>query len=392
MSEVTTVVSAPIEAPVMTTEVLNSSLVVPRFDASLGTLVAAELTIYGVMTSTAILQDLFGGFGTVGSGFASSFSEFSSGQNAPDFPDQSLSLIASGVTFVGPFGQAAVPLNTTNNTLTYSATDLDGATGNGRFSIDFGITGTFVGFPFGTLPQQQVLLVAEVDYYYLEPGEAVPSKTLTGNGKNNKLIGIEQNEVIEGRGGKDTLNGGRGEDLIYGGAGSDKIKGGTGHDVIKGAAGADTIFGQAGLDTIYGGDGDDSIRGGSEGDEIKGGAGRDRLYGEEGGDVILGQKGGDYIHTGKGDDGMNGGRGNDTLTGGQGTDWFFFSPKGGNDRITDFNPAEDQIHLPDFETNYAALTFTQEVSHARVRFSSDTSVLVLNTEVSELTESVFDFG
>jgi RTX calcium-binding nonapeptide repeat (4 copies) len=67
---------------------------------------------------------------------------------------------------------------------------------------------------------------------------------------------------------------------------------------------------------------------------IKGTGKNDSLHGSTNADVISGGKGNDFLW---------GHGGDDTLTGGSGADVFVFSNNGGEDTITDFNPAEGDV-------------------------------------------------
>ena len=137
------------------------------------------------------------------------------------------------------------------------------------------------------------------------------------------------------------------DDTRTGGDGGDRMRGGAGADNLSGAGGVDVILGGSGADNLYGGDGGDWIRGGSGDDTISGG---------DGGDVILADAGNDTVDAGAGDDIIIDGGGDDTLTGGDGEDTFSFLEGHGNDTITDFDTANDEIDLSQFTT---AITFTQ---------------------------------
>lgn len=56
---------------------------------------------------------------------------------------------------------------------------------------------------------------------------------ISGDDRDNVLIGASGNDTIFGWGGDDTLNGGDGDDVIYGGQGRDTLTGGAGNDVFK---------------------------------------------------------------------------------------------------------------------------------------------------------------
>lgn len=77
--------------------------------------------------------------------------------------------------------------------------------------------------------------------------------TLTGNAQVNRITGankINSPDTISGEGGNDKLVGLVGNDVINGGAGNDRIFGNSGADVINGEAGNDVVSGQQGADTF----------------------------------------------------------------------------------------------------------------------------------------------
>ena len=155
--------------------------------------------------------------------------------------------------------------------------------------------------------------------------------------------------------GTDVFDGADGDDNLDGAGGSDFIMGGSGDDTLTGGGGTDYLLGGGGADTIYGGDGGDWLRGGS---------GDDTIYGGERADTIFGDEGDDTIYGGEGDDTIIDADGDDTLTGGDGADTFSFIGGGkfagvdgtGNNTITDFDTANDEIDLSQFTTT---ITFAQ---------------------------------
>jgi uncharacterized protein len=110
---------------------------------------------------------------------------------------------------------------------------------------------------------------------------------------------------------------------------------------------SDTLNGTGGEDTLSGGLGNDTLYGQGGHDYLNGGLGNDRIYGGDGNDVLFGDLGNDVLDGGAGNDILFGGLGDDRLTGGAGADSFHFGRLEGNDTITDFNVAEDQIILDD---------------------------------------------
>ena len=88
--------------------------------------------------------------------------------------------------------------------------------------------------------------------------------TIIANGNANKIIGTEEDDVIDAVKGKDSIFAGDGNDSVNGGAGNDYIEGGLGNDKLKGGSGSDTF--------VYNvGDGSDTIEdySGEDGDKLQ---------------------------------------------------------------------------------------------------------------------------
>ena len=102
----------------------------------------------------------------------------------------------------------------------------------------------------------------------------------------------------------------------------------------------DIITGTAAKDVFKSGAGADDVQGAGGNDTLKGEAGRDKLSGDGGNDKLFGGGGNDTLKGGAGKDVLDGGKGNDKMVGGGGADTFTFSK--GNDRITDFNAANNR--------------------------------------------------
>lgn len=111
---------------------------------------------------------------------------------------------------------------------------------------------------------------------------------------------------------------------------------------------ADAVFNTA---TIVGnvrlGRGDDLYdgRGGLVLGEVNGGGGADKVLGGQHDDALVGCYGDDVVRGGRGDDTITGGPGKNLLSGGSGADDFVFVHRGAFDRLRDFRPGEDAIHL-----------------------------------------------
>ena len=127
------------------------------------------------------------------------------------------------------------------------------------------------------------------------------------------LIPLEPPEV-------DVFDAGGGEDYLYGAFDNDILSGGGDIDFVRGGADDDTLDGGLSYDILDGGDGNDTLLGG-DGDFT------DLLRGTEGNDLLDGQ-GGD-----------------DVLDGGDGSDTFRFVGDFGDDRIVDFRPGVDVLHI-----------------------------------------------
>lgn len=84
----------------------------------------------------------------------------------------------------------------------------------------------------------------------------------------DRITGIQIDEVIRASGGND---------IVWGGRGSDRI---------NGEAGDDLLYGQVGPDKVYGGSGNDALSGGTGADLLDGGTGRNTLTGGAGADVF----------------------------------------------------------------------------------------------------------
>ncbi|SRR6056297_341218 len=242
--------------------------------------------------------------------------------------------------------------------------------------------------------------------------------TATGNALDNRILGNDENNVIDGGAGVDTLRGGLGDDTYYidtandrvfefAGEGTDTVissisfklsttsqhieglelrgsgdiegwgnnadnllTGTTGENRLVGANGNDTLSAEGGNDTLNGGDGDDSL---------DGGAGNDLLFGTTGADTL------------------NGGAGDDRLFAGVDTDVdiFVFEDGFGIDRIFEFDIGEDVIDLSavtgitDF-TDLGLNHMTQTGDHTRITDGSDI-IIVLDTVAASLTAGDFDF-
>ena len=180
--------------------------------------------------------------------------------------------------------------------------------------------------------------------------------TLLGSGNINGSGNALAN-TITGNSGKNILDGGAGHDTLIGGAGDDTYVLGAESDTVTDSAGIDTITSTitrslAGYGTIENLTllGSSYINGtGNALDNIlSGNGGKNTLAGGNGKDTLKGNGGDDILKGDAGDDILFGGTGKDTLTGGANKDIFVFDTAlgaGNVDHVTDFNVADDTIHL-----------------------------------------------
>ncbi len=162
---------------------------------------------------------------------------------------------------------------------------------------------------------------------------------------NDHLTGDNQDNFIRGAGGNDTLYGLDGDDTLHGGHGRDHLIGGAGDDVLWDSSGRDFFDGGEGTDTL-------SYWGHRIGMTVNLETGKNSggdtyvsieniLGSNYANDSLTGSAGANHLNGAGGNDTLNGGAGNDTLEGGLGADSFVFTEDFGQDRITDFDTAQN---------------------------------------------------
>ena len=240
----------------------------------------------------------------------------------------------------------------------------------------------------------------------------------TGNGRANTITGNSVNNVLDGMAGADTMVGGTGNDTYNVDNAGDRVTetSGQGTDMIissvdttlptnvealtlRSGSGAVTGIGNGTANTITGNALNNVLNGMAGSDTMIGGAGNDTYYVDvvadrmteisgEGTDMVVSSVdwaltndvealllgGSARRGTGNGlantiignaaENILNGGVGNDTLTGGTGRDTFVLNTElnaaTNVDRISDFDPNEDVIHLDN--AVFTALTRTGTLS------------------------------
>ena len=84
-----------------------------------------------------------------------------------------------------------------------------------------------------------------------------------------------------------------------------------------------------------------------------------RIKGTNKADSLAGSTASDAVQGGRGNDRLDGGAGNDILTGGAGADTFILRAGGGDDIVTDFDPAEGDRVMFDYGTYSDIMVFGQ---------------------------------
>jgi Ca2+-binding RTX toxin-like protein len=162
-----------------------------------------------------------------------------------------------------------------------------------------------------------------------------------------QVQGWDGNDRVIGSNGRDYMDGEYGNDSLYGGDGNDFIWGGYGNDTIHGGNGDDKLTGWYGNDLIYGDNGNDIIDENRQGHTIYGGAGDDTISVSKGHGLIAGNSGNDIVTMVGGVHTVMGGSGDDIIVlhgikavtsadirGDSGNDIFAFWGKSSADEIT----------------------------------------------------------
>jgi Ca2+-binding RTX toxin-like protein len=169
------------------------------------------------------------------------------------------------------------------------------------------------------------------------PPTAAPAPAPVSNAIDRWLIGDEGNNTLTGGDGHDYLNGSAGDDVLTGRGGDDIYVVDTSRDQIVEVSGG-------GFDRVDSWAGSYTLSIAVENLTLVGSYTQTGT-GNELANRITGGSGANLLHGQGGDDVLNGKAGSDTLTGGSGKDTFVFDTGPNNEVITDFNVADDSIHL-----------------------------------------------
>ncbi len=139
-------------------------------------------------------------------------------------------------------------------------------------------------------------------------------------------------------------------------------------NTISGTSGSDTLMGTSGADVLSGLSGNDKLYGNAGNDKIDGGSHNDKLWGNAG---------------------------TDTLTGGAGHDIFVFNASfiGAIDKITDFSPVDDTIHLENtIFTNLTTGSLNAAAFHIGTAAHDTTDRIIYNTQTGALSYDADGIG
>ncbi|MFH1870442.1 MAG: calcium-binding protein [Pseudomonadota bacterium] len=268
---------------------------------------------------------------------------------------------------------------------------------------------------------------------------AVKAKSLEATAGNDRLIGFNAAEEIDGLGGDDVIDGCGGNDILMGGIGNDALDGGAGDDTYlfgrgdgedtiagydanqtkqdaiqfkEGVAPADVFVSRYGDHLIlkiagtadqltvqyyfsYEGSfnpyGVESIRFADDtswdyaavkAKSLEATAGNDWLVGSTGDEILSGLGGDDHIEGRTGNDLLDGGAGNDALDGGAGDDTYLFGRGDGQDMIASYDANQ---------TKQDAIQFKEGVAPADVVVSryGDHLILKIAGTSDQLTVQYF---
>jgi len=224
-------------------------------------------------------------------------------------------------------------------------------------------------------------------------------ENVTGSSGNDRILGDNFANELDGYSGDDFIDGRGGDDIIYGGLGYDTLNGGEGVDTVSyedidvpvdldleaavtrvyvplpgSSSGAITgTSDDTEIDGIYN---FENATGSTQGDFIKGSKGANILKGLLGDDILDGRDGDDVLDGGLGHDDLIGGKGNDTLYGGQGDDLYIYSVGDGADTIID----TEGYNGLSFVTNKDGETITADDVKFR-EINGDLYVFVRNEEI-----------
>ena len=199
------------------------------------------------------------------------------------------------------------------------------------------------------------------------------------------IYGLEGDDVAIGNTSDDILFGNNGNDFLLGRAGNDLLNGGGQNDFLNGGEGADQLVGGAGEDLLLGGGGDDYLSGQSGDDRLEGGQGDDLLYGGAGIDVVLGGDGNDILADYYGGDFLAGGEGADEF-------WVGDPTVAVATTIQDFESGSDHIKILRLGASFEKLAIRDGEDGAVISDQGRPIAVVSGFEAEDLESENFVFG
>ena len=266
----------------------------------------------------------------------------------------------------------------------YTATDGDGDTDGGTFTVRVDAAGTIGSISYDGLTSGVFVNLSD-DNWTIGSDTAGAHKATDRASVVDKVVGIDDvtgivdaygsdaDDILIGNDQANILGGNDGNDLIIGGAGNDTLQGGIGTDTVdysqdggsKGVfvqlgslategyvrnnpgevwetnprpgdgqardsfgnldtiSGVENVIGTSASDVLLGDGAANMLKGNGGHDWMEGAGGADVMYGDDGADALLGGAGADELHGGADGDSLNGGDGVDTIAGDGGNDRSF---------------------------------------------------------------------
>lgn len=212
------------------------------------------------------------------------------------------------------------------------------------------------------------------------------SQQIRGAAGNDTLTGQGGDDVMRGKGGNDELDGGVGNDVLFATAGQNTLRGGADDDIYKIRTNQTVVEEAVGagrdiVDVI----GSFALAAGQEVEVLRAGSNADiELIGNEFDQSFYGKNGSDLF---------DGGGGNDRFITRGGSDAIIFGPNSGQDTITDFDVANDQL---DFGTEGSGVTgfgdiaATDQAHGLLLEFGLDDSLFLVGLTSDDPLNILFD--
>jgi Ca2+-binding RTX toxin-like protein len=163
----------------------------------------------------------------------------------------------------------------------------------------------------------------------------------------------------------------------YGGTQDDRIIGNDENNLLDGGAGNDRLYGWVGNDTLNGGAGNDYL--------IGGGVTEGRNYVGSGNDILNGGAGDDHLIAHDGNDVLNGGSGYDELNGGLGNDTYIIDADADADVDFESDTIDEKIYLGE---NYVSSNVGIDTLDFRTTTTTDININLGATNTQKVADGV----